>query len=847
MKLYKNGTLISSASGVPNYGNEPISVGAWGGGYLWNGRMDEVRVWNKVLPECQIQQNMNGEVKGIQDGLLINYNFNQGIHNVDNSAITIANDSSGNGNHGTLNNFYLNDTFSNWIGYSAVPYGTPVDVLTIEIDIKGNNVSIANNDLTPSTANHTNWDTLAINQASVKTYTIYNTSTDTLEIYNINTSGADSADFAVQALTYPVKIAGGQNTTFTITLTPSSYLTKNAMVTLNTNDCDEATYTYSIKGFSKLLAPNPVIAMPASICLGDSSKLVATVPLAGINWYNSPTGGTEIGSSMSDSGFYVSPIVKDTFYAESYAIVSGTKTYNIEFSDLTGLVNDCGGGNWYSNPGSPIGFNWVDNAPGNITSAKVDFALGVQCYGGTKNANLNSVFQSSFSANNNCTCGPDENTNGITTINFNLADYVMGGSNQFDIVNDYNGYMQHSGLNNYYAIVTVTYLDTLRSTTRTPVVVNVGCGCNLTSVLPTAAGTYTSTQIGTDGAYTCYCDASNNLLLALDTNGTGAVVPAGGVSLQIGTTTTTAWTNSGGIISNPNGGAIVNRKWNVTPSTQPTSPVKVKYFFTDVEYDSIVARLAPMGTTISTPTQLQMYKLFTGTFADPHAGSATGVVLMNGSTPSLSQWAYSAYSTDHSAEYLVSSFSGGGGGGGSGGVPLPLNLMNLKATAIQNKYIAVQWQTTEEVNTKAFEIQRSTDGKTFATIGNVAARSNYTLQSYLFNDVNVKANTMYFYRLNMLDNNAESKYSGIVLANISNKEAIAIYPNPASNIVTILLPAQTENALVTITDAMGKVVHTSAIAGVNTNNIDINALSTGIYTVSIVTETETKNIKLLKQ
>ena len=63
-----------------------------------------------------------------------------------------------------------------------------------------------------------------------------------------------------------------------------------------------------------------------------------------------------------------------------------------------------------------------------------------------------------------------------------------------------------------------------------------------------------------------------NYLLALDTNGSGAVItPWLRFSLQISSPSTTSYNTSGGLISNPNGGVVLERLWNVAPTTQPTS------------------------------------------------------------------------------------------------------------------------------------------------------------------------------------------------------------------------------------------------------------------------------------
>ena len=120
--------------------------------------------------------------------------------------------------------------------------------------------------------------------------------------------------------------------------------------------------------------------------------------------------------------------------------------------------------------------------------------------------------------------------------------------------------------------------------------------------------------------------------MGLNLTGTGAAVPNTGVSLQIGATTTTTYNSAGGIITNTDGGVIFNRKWNVSPTTQPTSDVTVLYPFTNTEYSAIQTALSSKGTTLSNANELQMFKLTSaGTFADPHANGATGIILNHGS------------------------------------------------------------------------------------------------------------------------------------------------------------------------------------------------------------------------
>lgn len=126
MKLYKNGILVSTNTNVaPFIGGNALRIGAFDNTQnLLGGKMDEVRIWNRVLNECEIQNNMNDELSSGQTGLLAYYQFNQGIASSDNTAITSLNDSSGNNNNGTLVNFALTGATSNWIAPGAVTTGT---------------------------------------------------------------------------------------------------------------------------------------------------------------------------------------------------------------------------------------------------------------------------------------------------------------------------------------------------------------------------------------------------------------------------------------------------------------------------------------------------------------------------------------------------------------------------------------------------------------------------------------------------------------------------------------------------------------------------------------------------
>ncbi len=101
-------------------------------GRLMTGSMDEVRIWNVARTQAEIQNNMACSLSGVQAGLVSNYNFNQGTPNADNTGVNTLLDASGNGSDGTLMNFALNGTVSNWVGNLHVSaISISADVLSI--------------------------------------------------------------------------------------------------------------------------------------------------------------------------------------------------------------------------------------------------------------------------------------------------------------------------------------------------------------------------------------------------------------------------------------------------------------------------------------------------------------------------------------------------------------------------------------------------------------------------------------------------------------------------------------------------------------------------------------------
>jgi hypothetical protein len=160
----------------------------------------------------------------------------------------------------------------------------------------------------------------------------------------------------------------------------------------------------------------------------------------------------------------------------------------------------------------------------------------------------------------------------------------------------------------------------------------------------------------------------------------------------------------------------------------------------------------------------------------------------------------------------------------------------LNAYQINNNNIDVDWQVYAEINVATYDIQKSTDGKNFKTIGQLDA---VNAGGYTYTDANA-VNGDNFYRLLIVDKDGTIKYSNIDKVTITNAAAsISFYPNPVvDRIVTLQLTNVTKGSyqLVMFDDA-GKQVYTSVInnaGGSSTQTIYLpQGISTGVYKVQL--------------
>ncbi len=171
---------------------------------------------------------------------------------------------------------------------------------------------------------------------------------------------------------------------------------------------------------------------------------------------------------------------------------------------------------------------------------------------------------------------------------------------------------------------------------------------------------------------------------------------------------------------------------------------------------------------------------------------------------------------------------------------LPVTIIDFTAQK-NNETVVLKWYATNETGFKKYEIERSTDGTNFYTIGEVAGQN---LANYSFTDNNLPKVNSVFYRLKMIDIDAQFRNSKIVSVRIANNFSNAqVYPNPAREKLTVKLEkALSENSRLTITDLSGRNIMQLLVSAGQTNiELPVNHLMAGRYFIKISNNNELIN------
>lgn len=170
---------------------------------------------------------------------------------------------------------------------------------------------------------------------------------------------------------------------------------------------------------------------------------------------------------------------------------------------------------------------------------------------------------------------------------------------------------------------------------------------------------------------------------------------------------------------------------------------------------------------------------------------------------------------------------------------LPIELLNFGASLIDINMARLDWQTTSETNNDYFTIERSVDGIQWSELTRVnGAGNSSSLLSYSAFDYDPNSGISY-YRLKQTDFDGQFTYSQIVIVKIDQliNSQLEIYPNPTSDLVTILGNAF-ELEQVKIYDVLGQdlTIYVKQISNSGSQLvIDLSSLNEGIYYIKTKT------------
>lgn len=164
---------------------------------------------------------------------------------------------------------------------------------------------------------------------------------------------------------------------------------------------------------------------------------------------------------------------------------------------------------------------------------------------------------------------------------------------------------------------------------------------------------------------------------------------------------------------------------------------------------------------------------------------------------------------------------------------LPLTLTKFGGTQRPNA-IDLNWETSNERNTREFVVEKSADGTNFAPIGSVKAQNKAGNFNYALTDIH-PLNGYSFYRLRLVDIDGKLGYSSIIRFNLGTLQtgSMLLLPNPAKQSFQLQFRnIETGNYTARLSDVNGKLVSKKLI-NINTSFLqtswNINDLPAGIY------------------
>ncbi len=169
---------------------------------------------------------------------------------------------------------------------------------------------------------------------------------------------------------------------------------------------------------------------------------------------------------------------------------------------------------------------------------------------------------------------------------------------------------------------------------------------------------------------------------------------------------------------------------------------------------------------------------------------------------------------------------------------LPVTLLSFTAARQANGIVAINWSTAAEFNNDHYLVERSIDGRSFATIAKVGANTNAALTSNYSAIDRSPVFGLNYYRLTQVDKDGKKTVYAVKIVNIKKTiGGISVYPNPVKgNIINIKVADVTDSRLnVQLISMDGKVIYSGTnLQRGDALQVKLNTIpTTGVYLLKV--------------
>jgi Zn-dependent metalloprotease len=168
-------------------------------------------------------------------------------------------------------------------------------------------------------------------------------------------------------------------------------------------------------------------------------------------------------------------------------------------------------------------------------------------------------------------------------------------------------------------------------------------------------------------------------------------------------------------------------------------------------------------------------------------------------------------------------------------IALPIKLNSFTGKLVGND-VLLSWQTSTEINTKEFVLEKSNNGVSFSPLYTTTSKGVNGFGSiYTYTDKSPFTGYTY-YRLKTLENTGSFTYSNIIKIDLLGKNSFVVAPNPVKNDFSIQFTNTSIVKSITIYDATGRQLQNYLPASNFGNiNVDASKIGSGVYFVTLTT------------